>query len=133
MKSLSERATAKIAAPSNDGECPPDSINSEMASYRAKLQDLTENMKNFKKAESLLPGGSWKEALEMENKLQMQIHALEEKEKQAELEKLAESHMDYVVQNTGNIQDDLKILLKYYKDHLYLAENYYKGEGKAEK
>ena len=71
VESLSERATAKVAAPSNDGECPPDLINSEMASYRAKLQDLTENMKNFKKAESLLPGGSWKEALEMENKLRM--------------------------------------------------------------
>lgn len=41
--------------------------------------------------------------------------------------------MDYVLQNTGNTQDDLKTLLKYYKDHLYLAENYYKDEGKAEK
>lgn len=63
----------------------------------------------------------------------MQIQALEEKEKQVELEKLAESHMDYVLQNTGNIQDDIKTLLKYYKDHLYLAENYYKDKGKAEK
>ena len=63
----------------------------------------------------------------------MQIQALEEKEKQAELEKLAESHMDYVLQNTGNTQDDLKTLLKYYKDHLYLAENYYKEKGKQKR
>ena len=41
--------------------------------------------------------------------------------------------MDYVLQNTGNTQDDLKTLLKYYKDHLYLGENYYKDERKAEK
>lgn len=79
MESLSERATAKVAAPSNDGECPPDPINSELASYRAKLQDLTEKMKNSKKAESLLPGGSWKEVLEMENKLRMQIQDLKKK------------------------------------------------------
>lgn len=41
--------------------------------------------------------------------------------------------MNYVLQNTGNAQDNLKILLKYYKDYLYLAENYCKDEGKAEK
>lgn len=48
--------------------------------------------------------------------------------RQRELEKLAEEHMDFIPETTGNLLQNIDAWLKYWKIDLMLAQNYY-GDG----